>query len=496
MALSSGFFNSVDGDRVYTAEQFGDLFDGLITDGVYASQGDALQVVALNNQAGVRDVVTGATIAAVAVKSGRGWFNGTWLHNSSDLTVELGAANTSLPRWDAVVVSADRSSGQRRTYIRVIQGEAASNPQKPSVTDTDEVKEYPLAYIYRTAGEVNLSATNVYDNRGTGSCPYVTSVVQSVSVEDVMARWDAVISEWLDAAQNKTGASTLSGNDATRLATLESLTLANRITTTPSLSATDVFLYRPSGKTITRAEPVTTLSYTADNELGVYAHRNKIRLNSLGTSISTAQQTEIRNGTFRGMWLGSYWTINNVVYRIVDFDYFYGGGNVTKHHVVLVPDNELGSYQLGGSTATGYLQGFAGTNLYASIRPTWDTNLTAVFGDGLLTHNEAVVNLSNANGHPMAVGTVGVKTLPMSEIQMYGNRIRSVSVAASPGANTFSPRQFSLYQMGYPYWNSGSFWLRDQSAATYFCRVASNGLATDASHVTSLGYRPYFLLGY
>lgn len=40
MPINSGFYNSVNGDRVYDADQFGSLFDGIISDGVFPNVGD------------------------------------------------------------------------------------------------------------------------------------------------------------------------------------------------------------------------------------------------------------------------------------------------------------------------------------------------------------------------------------------------------------------------------------------------------------------------
>lgn len=46
MAVTYGFFNSVNGDRKYNADQMSSYFDGLVTDGVYEKIGDALIVKA------------------------------------------------------------------------------------------------------------------------------------------------------------------------------------------------------------------------------------------------------------------------------------------------------------------------------------------------------------------------------------------------------------------------------------------------------------------
>ncbi len=487
MALSSGFYNSVNGDRVYKAEQFGSLFDGLITDGVYQNWGSAFAVSVLS-----------ATSATLSVGTGRGWFNNTWLLNDAPLTVTLSAANATQPRWDALVIVADRTEGVRQTTIEVVQGSPAVSPSRPTITSTDTIKRYPLAYIYRVAAETSLSSSNVYDNRGHTTCPYVTSVVQTVTTTEIMARWDAVIDEWLASAQNVSGSSSLSGTDATRVATLEQLTLASNVTTQATSSPTDVVMWRPTGKGTSRAEPLSTFGYSVHDHEGPYAHNNQVRSVSLGTSITTDQQTQIRNGTFRGIWLGAYWNLGGRIWRVVDIDYFYSGGaGVTKHHVVLMPDVAVGNYQMGGTlTSNSYLDGFQATTLYSSQRVSWDNQLTTLIGNGLITYKESLSNLSNANGELLSASVVNVKSLPPSEIQLFGSRIRTRPVPMYGGANTYSPRQFRLFSLGYPYWINTKFWTRDQSAHTYFVTVDTDGFVSDTDRQQTLGYRPFIVVGY
>ena len=70
MTVTFGFYNSVEGDRVYSANEFGSLFDGIIIDGIFESVGAAF---------GVREQ-TGLNMNIV-VGSGRCWFDRTWLYS-------------------------------------------------------------------------------------------------------------------------------------------------------------------------------------------------------------------------------------------------------------------------------------------------------------------------------------------------------------------------------------------------------------------------------
>ena len=66
MAITCGFFNSIDGDRLYNADQMSTYFKGLIGQGVYNSVGGGLQVVAANNFS--VDVKTGRAIVGDVLK--------------------------------------------------------------------------------------------------------------------------------------------------------------------------------------------------------------------------------------------------------------------------------------------------------------------------------------------------------------------------------------------------------------------------------------------
>ncbi len=158
MSFSYGFYNSSNGDRKYDALEVSEIFDGLITDGVYATIGDRLHVRASGNN------------NQVMIGSGRAWFNHTWNNNDSDLIVNLPAAHVLYPRYDAVVIRVDSST--RTNGITYISGTAASSPTKPSMTHTTNVNTYPLCYIYRRANNNSITDSDIENAIGTDDCPY------------------------------------------------------------------------------------------------------------------------------------------------------------------------------------------------------------------------------------------------------------------------------------------------------------------------------------
>lgn len=186
MSVTSGFFNSLNGDRKYNAEQMSAIFDGIINDGVLATVGTAFMVTA----------DSGLT---VHVGVGRAWFNSTWLYNDTILPITLEDSELVLGRIDAVVIEIDRSDAVRSGSIKVVKGTPSSSPQNPTMINTNYVHQYPLAYIQRDAGSTAITQSDITNMIGTSSCPYVTGILQVVSIDNIVAQWQAQWLEWYTA---------------------------------------------------------------------------------------------------------------------------------------------------------------------------------------------------------------------------------------------------------------------------------------------------------
>lgn len=185
MAFSCGFFNSLNGDKKYNTRQISQIFDGIIRDGVYASVGNKL-------------TVKQGTGMQVIVDTGRAWFNHTWSLNDSELPVTVEAADLVLNRIDAVVLEVDESLEVRDNQIKMVKGTAASEPQKPTMMNTEYVHQYPLAYISVKKGATSITTSDIEINVGKNNCPYVTSVLEAASIEELYAQWESQFSEWED----------------------------------------------------------------------------------------------------------------------------------------------------------------------------------------------------------------------------------------------------------------------------------------------------------
>lgn len=179
MALSYGFFNSSGGDRKYTAEEFGQLFEGIIKYGIFNSIGDSFRVKAIPNTRNVR------------VGSGRAMMGGRWLNLDAPTTVTVPAAHTSLHRIDSIVLDMDIPN--RTAYIRVQPGTASTNPTPGGVKQETPgaLQRFVLANVRVNAGSINVSQSDITSRIGTSDAPWVTGPLQLLNTDTATAQFEA-----------------------------------------------------------------------------------------------------------------------------------------------------------------------------------------------------------------------------------------------------------------------------------------------------------------
>lgn len=159
MTVKSGFFNSLNLDREYDADEFSSFYDGLISDGVYSSVGTRFYVSAYGGM-------------KVCVDTGRAWFDHTWTVNSQKLLLELDTADTLYRRIDAVVIEVNKTD--RENYIKIVKGTPAQNPARPTLTKNTKVIQYALAYIMVPVNTTAIVADNITNVVGTVETPLIT----------------------------------------------------------------------------------------------------------------------------------------------------------------------------------------------------------------------------------------------------------------------------------------------------------------------------------
>lgn len=228
---------------------------------------------------------------------------------------------------------------------------------------------------------------------------------------------------------------------------------------------------------------------------GAAAHNCIYRGKNLGTSVTAEQYAAISSGKFTDLYIGDYWVINGVTYRIAAFDYYYNCGdtNFTKHHVVIVPDTSLYKAQMNTSNVT--TGGYTGSAMYKSNLAQAKTTIKAAFGSAhVLTKRELLTNAVNGNT-PSGWAWFDSDVELMNEVQAYG----SVAWGAhdSNGYNVASgDGQFPLFMFDRTkLHNREDYWLRDVASATHFSNVAGGGGASTYGASASYGVRPAFCIG-
>lgn len=228
---------------------------------------------------------------------------------------------------------------------------------------------------------------------------------------------------------------------------------------------------------------------------GAAAHNCIYRGKNLGTSVTAEQYAAISSGKFTDLYIGDYWVINGVIYRIAAFDYYYNCGdtNFTKHHVVLVPDTSLYKAQMNTSNVT--TGGYTGSAMYKSNLAQAKTTIKAAFGSAhVLTKRELLTNAVNGNT-PSGWAWFDFDVELMNEVQVYG----SVAWGAHDGNGynvASGDSQFPLFMFDRTkLHNREDYWLRDVSSATDFSLVDRHGLAASNGASYSYGVRPAFCIG-
>lgn len=196
MAVTSGFFNSVNHDRLYDAEQVSSIFDGIITDGVYENVGDGLRTSAVDSAENV-----------VSVGTGRAWFDHTWTLNDTPLTITVEPANEMLTRIDAIVIDVDRRMEVRNNSIICLKGSLGEgDPKPPTLLDEELHTQYPISYITRRPGSGGtILQSDIEYAVGTEKCPAITGVLKAENLDALWKQLEAEFNEWWESVRDLIG---------------------------------------------------------------------------------------------------------------------------------------------------------------------------------------------------------------------------------------------------------------------------------------------------
>lgn len=230
----------------------------------------------------------------------------------------------------------------------------------------------------------------------------------------------------------------------------------------------------------------------------VELRRVLFRGKNLGTALTAVQKAAIKDGSFKGMFLGDYWSIGGRIWRIVDMDYWYNCGDTafTSHHLVIMPDEALYNAQMNTTNVT--TGGYVGSAMYKSNLANAKTIVNAAFQGSVLTHREYLCN-AVANGRPSGGAWFDSSIELPNEPMMYGHPHFSPTSDGStvPSIYTISKTQLALFMVCPRFIVNRSYnqWLRDVVSSAYFAIVGGDGLTDYYVASGSFGVRPVFPVG-
>lgn len=184
MSVTSGFFNSLNGDRKYDAMQIASIFDGVIIDGVFASIGTAFAVKA-------------TTGVVVNVGIGKAWFDHTWTVNDSIMPMSAPESEVLLDRIDAIVLEINSQDSVRKNSFKFVKGNPSSVPKRPTLINEGNVHQHPICYIYRKFGSTQITQADITNAVGTPETPFVTGILQTISLDELLGQWQSQLDQFV-----------------------------------------------------------------------------------------------------------------------------------------------------------------------------------------------------------------------------------------------------------------------------------------------------------
>lgn len=365
---------------------------------------------------------------------------------------------------DAEIVSSDYYSVLTKQITDVL---AAAEGIEGNVTAAQEAARQAASSASAAAG----SATAAASSASTAST--AAGQAQTAATNAGTSETNAATSA-SDAEGAKTAAETAASNASSDAAAAESARSAAQTAATTAENA---------------VAPVLAILYS-----GAGAHNSIYRGKNLGSSVTAAQWAAIADGSFTDLYIGDYWVIDGVNWRIAAFDYYLNSGDTscTTHHVVIVPDICLYEHAMNDTNIT--IGGYVGSKMYTEGLEQAKTTIKAAFSGHVLSHRVYLTN-AVADGHPSAGAWCDSEVNLMNEQMVYGG---AIFMPIGNGSAVYANYRVEKSQL--PLFahepsricNRNNWWLRDVVTASYFAFVDtySNAYSYDASY--SYGVRPAF----
>lgn len=228
------------------------------------------------------------------------------------------------------------------------------------------------------------------------------------------------------------------------------------------------------------------------------AHNAIYRGKYLGATVTEEQWEAISSGTFTDLYIGDYWVIGGVNWRIAAFDYYYNCGDTAfaRHHAVIVPDTCLYDAQMNTTNVT--TGAYVGSKMYTEGLEQAKTTINNAFGSSHVLSHRLYLSNTTSNGRASA-GVWADSTVDlMCEHMVYGSGIFSPVSDGSSVPNNYRVEkgQLPLFALEPSrICNRDTWWLRDVITSAYFANVNYGGNASSNTASTVVGVRPAFCIG-
>ena len=490
------FFNDIDGDRVYYAEDFARHLATYFTNGIFDN---------------CCNVLAKADDMAVNVGIGKANINGYRYDNDAIKTLSIDNADGVLNRIDNIVIRLDLTN--RNIITQVIKGTPAEHPVAPNLVRTSTMYDLRIAKVSIPAGTTEITQNLIEDTRFiTSDCGNVISTVQTPDTEDLFLQMRATFetdisnmesdfTAWYnrmkgqlseDAAGNLQ--SQIDGLTP-RVGTLESemdVVQENILDfeKTRTIESEHVDVYKPKNESAIESESVRFNNHKLSDILGNKTagfHNSIFRGNDITERFYNGSlSTQIANNDFTDIFIGDYiiGRQSGKKYLVADINYRLNCGDTecTTPHILMIPERTMGTAKMNDTNvSTG---GYKGSKMYTTYLAPHKTTIQNDFGSNHLLRHRSWLTKTVANN----IATDGEWTDSiielMNEAMVYGCQFfnNCLNGGNTPASYTIDKSQLSLFRLDKSYQvernSSGSrepYWLRDVWSASGFCRVYANG---------------------
>lgn len=190
MAVKSGFFNSMNHDRMYDADDFNSIFDGIITDGVFGNIGNRFQVTQTGGM-------------TVNIGTGKARLHQIFIENDANLLLTIPQSDVLLNRIDSIVVHVDKTVNGRVGNIIVKKGVPSQNPVTPSLENDRQIYEMPIANIKVNANVSKITASDIQYLVGRDTAPLITAPMQTINVDSYVKNMENQFKDWFAEMKEK-----------------------------------------------------------------------------------------------------------------------------------------------------------------------------------------------------------------------------------------------------------------------------------------------------